>query len=349
MNRKMLDSRTKQILFAVVQSYISNPEPVGSRFVSKKYEFSCSPATIRNVMSDLEELGLLMQPHTSAGRIPTDKGYRMYVDMLQSAESRNNGFEIEKDFFTSYTSKLETMKNDLSGMFSEVTNTLSSMSSYIGLALPPKPDRTTFNRIDLLKYRGDQIVAILVTDEGVIKNRIICAGSSLEQKDLNRISDYLNTEYGGYTIDEIRDILIYRIKKEKALWDNLISSAIKICEQALSFSDEDLFVSGFYDMVNLPDFSDISRIKDIARAIKEKHLILKLMNELSNTEGVHVMIGSENPIEELRKLSIVTSTYKEGDRKIGVVALIGPTRMNYTGAIYMVENIARCISRTFER
>ncbi|MDX9715535.1 MAG: heat-inducible transcriptional repressor HrcA [Dissulfurispiraceae bacterium] len=349
MNRKMLDSRTKQILFAVVQSYIGNPEPVGSRFVSKKYALGCSPATIRNVMADLEEMGLLAQPHTSAGRIPTDIGYRMYVDMLLSSEPQQSGLDIEKDFFTEYADKLEAMKNDLSGMFSEVTNTLSSISNYIGLALPPKPDCTTFNRIDLLKYRGDQIVAILVTDEGVIKNRIIGSGSNLDQKELNRIADYLNTEYGGYTIDEIRDILIYRIGKEKVLWDNLISRAIKICEQALSFSDEDIFVSGFYDVVNLPDFSDISRIKDIARAIKEKHLILKLLNELSNTEGVQVMIGSENPIEELRKLSVVTSTYKEGDRKIGVVALIGPTRMNYPGAIYMVENIARCISRTFER
>lgn len=354
-----MDERAKHVLFAVVESYINKPEPVGSRFVTKKYPIGFSPATIRNIMADLEEMGFLGQPHTSAGRIPTDKGYRFYVNCLyekkirplpakqDTEQSVYNGEDI-CEFISSFSKKLKRVKNDINTMFLEVTNTLSMMSNYVGIALLPKPENTTFNRIDLIKYKGDNIVAILVTDEGVIRNRILKVDSKLTQHDLNRISDYLNSEYSGLKLDEIRGILINRMKQEKVLWDRLISKAIKICEEAISFTGDNLFISGLHDVINLPDFSDISKIKEMARAIKDKHLILKLLDELSKSEGVQVLIGSENQFEELKNMSIVASPYKERNRPMGVIALIGPTRMNYSKAIYMVDSIAKCISKIFE-
>lgn len=357
----MLDERSRQVLYAVVQSYIHNPEPVGSRFVTKKYSFGCSPATIRNIMADLEDLGFLDQPHTSAGRVPTDKGYRLYVDALFDKDAGNiliSNRDREGDapltdetldqLTGQLTKQVDKMENDMNRMFSEVTSTLSMLSNYVVVALPPNPEKTTFNRIDLLRYRGDSVVAILLTKEGVIKNRILKVDARLTQDDLNRISDFLNAEYAGYTLDEIKGVLLKRIKQEKMLWDNLIARAIKICEQALSFTDEDVFVSGLYDVMNLPDFSDISKIKEIARALKDKHLILKMLEDISNVEGVHVLIGKENPAEELKNLSIVASSYKEKDRPMGVIALIGPTRMNYSKAICMVDAVAKCLSRTFD-
>lgn len=342
-----LDDRSMRVLRAVVQSYIGNPEPVGSRFVTKKYPIGFSSATIRNIMADLEELGFLRQPHTSAGRIPTDKGYRFYVDFLRN-ERGVRPYEIPSGFVKQFARRLEEVKSDITMMFSEVTQTLSTVSNYIGVALPPKPEKTTFNRIDLVRYREDSVVALLVTDEGVIKNKILRVGDAISQHDLSRIADYLNTEYSGKTLDEMRTLIMERMRAEKHVCDTLISKAISICEQAISFAHDDLFVSGFYDAMDLPDFSDVVKIKALSKAIRDKHLILRLLHEISNAEGVHVLIGDENPVAELRKLSVVASTYKEGKRPMGVIALIGPTRMNYSMAISMVDAIAKCVSRTFE-
>ncbi len=344
----ILDERSRQVLNAVVRSYIDRPDPVGSRFVTRKYSFGFSPATIRNTMADLEEMGFLRQPHTSSGRVPTDKGYRFYVDSLGEDEKAGNIVELPKEFAEHFSRRLEEFKNDISAMFSEVTNTLSSLSNYVGVLLPPKAENTTFNRIDLIKFKGDQIVAILLTDEGIIKNKVLQADPMLRQEDLNRIAEYLNAEFTGHTLDEINGMLMQRVRREKAQWDKLISRAISIYEQAMSFAENDIFVSGLYDVMNLPDFSDISKIKELSKAIKEKHVIIKLLAELSDAAGVRVAIGNENPVNELKGLSVVSSMYKEGDRPIGIIALIGPTRMDYSKAIFMVDTIARCVSRTFE-
>lgn len=348
MSREILDERSREVLFAVVQSYINTPEPVGSRFVTKRYPLGVSPATIRNIMADLEELGFLSQPHTSSGRIPTDKGYRFFVEALLQAGKADSHSGIPGEFMLQFTRRLEQIKSDLNAMFAEVTETLSLMSHYVGVVIPPKPEQVTFKRIDLLKYKGNSVVAVLLTDEGVVKNRIVIMDTQLTQDDLNRISDYLNAEFSGCILDDIRSMLVRRIRKEKAMWDTLVSRAMQICEQALSFAGDDIFVSGLYDAMDLPDFSDISRIKQLSRAIRDKHRILTLLEEFSGADGVHVLIGDENPVEGLRKLSIVTAPYKEGARPMGVIALIGPTRMDYSKAIFMVNTVAQCVSRTFE-
>ncbi len=342
----MLDKRSKQVLHAVVQSYINNPEPVGSRFITKKYSIGCSPATIRNIMADLEEFGFLSQPHTSAGRVPTDKGYRFFVDSIPVVEESRAQNDQSKEFVRQFSRKLEAIKDDISVMFSEVTTTLSTMSNYVGIALPPKPEMTTFKRIELIKYRSNIVVVILLTDEGVFRNRMLTVQEDMTQDDLNRIADYINTEYAGCSLDEIKKTLVKRIKYEKVLWDRLVSKAIEICEQALHFAEDDVFISGLYDVMDLPDFSDIAHIKELSRAIKDKHVMLKLLEEFSDIGGVRVVIGNENPVEDLKGLSLVTATYKEGERPMGVIALIGPKRMNYSKAISMVDMVAQCISKT---
>ncbi len=341
-----LDERSRYILSAIVESYINKLEPVGSRFLTKRYPFGISSATIRNVMADLEDLGFLVQPHTSAGRIPTDRGYRYYVDNL--LVRRDASSDLTREFIQQISNRLIEIRNDVNELFFTITNTLSVMSNYIGVALAPKAAQTTFNRIDLIKYRDDMIVAILLTEEGIIRNRILRGGSGVNQKNLNEISDYLNSQFSGFTIDEIRGALIKRMQSEKSLCENLVSRALLICDQALSFTGDDLFVSGLYDAMNLPDFSDITKIKELAKAIREKHTILKLLNELSEEEGLHIVIGAENPVEELKNLSIVASTYKEKNRPIGVIALIGPKRMNYGRAISIVDMAAKLVSTRLE-
>ncbi len=347
MIKDILDDRSKKVLCAVVESYIRNLEPVGSRFVTRRYSLGCSSATIRNIMADLEDVGFLSQPHTSAGRIPTDKGYRFYVDYILDIKEAEYD-EESQEYLKKLDNHLEYIRSDLNKIFLEATNALSTLSNYIGVITPPRPECTTFNKLELIRYRSDQVVAILLTNEGIIKNKVISIPPSYSQDDLNNIVDYLNKEYSGYQLDKIMHILTERITTEKAQYNNLINKTIKIYEESLSIVAEDIFVSNLYDAINLPDFADISKIKELSKTIKDKHLILKLLNEFSDIEGIQVIIGDENPITELKGLSIVASAYKEGERNMGVIALLGPKRMNYSKSIYVVESIAKLISRTFD-
>ncbi len=336
-----LSERSKKILFAIVESYINFADPVGSRFVTKRYSFNLSPATVRNIMADLEEMGFLKQPHTSAGRVPTDLGYRFYVDFLSELGGGFPNLEILQDIYR----RLESMKNNIDTLLSETTKSLSLLSHYIGIAMSPRHDVTTMKKINLLKYDSDKVVAVLFTDEGIIKNKIISVDPDISQKDLNKISAYLNSEFSGHTVDEIKMKLVKEMSKEKVRCDKLISRAMKICSEALYFPESDLFIAGFSEVLDLPDFADLDQIRLLSRAIEEKHTILKLLDQLADSDGVNILIGSENAMDELKKLSIVASPCKEGDKQIGVVGIIGPTRMNYERAIYIVENTANFITR----
>jgi heat-inducible transcriptional repressor len=336
----MDDNRIHRVLWAVVESYITNPDPVGSRFVTKKYAFNLSPATIRNIMADLVEMGFLLQPHTSAGRIPTDKGYRYYVDSLVQDEPG-----IDSALAHELRTRLENIRNDINGLLMETTKTLSSLSHYLAFALPPKPDRSTFRKINLFRYRNDQVAIVLLTNEGVIKNKIIQLDSDISQRDLGRIAEYLNSEFANHAIDEIRTKLLKEMYRDKALCDALIAKAMEICQEAVSFSPNELFISGLSEVLGLPDFLDLDRIREVFHAIEDKHLIIKILDMLSETDGVKVLIGSENPAEELKKMSMVVSTYKEGDKPIGTVGIIGPTRMDYSKAITIVDTTAKFITR----
>ncbi len=339
-----LSERNKKILCAIVQSYINYPDPVGSRAVTKRYAFGLSPATIRNIMADLEEMGFLSQPHTSAGRVPTDLGYRFYVNSLFAEKSYYANLEILQDIYK----KLETLKSDIDTLLSETTKKLSILSHYLGIAMSPRPDLTTLRRINLLKFGVRKVAVILFTDEGLIKNKVITTDSDVSQKELNKIASYLNTEFSGQTFDEIRVKILREMSQEKTKCDRLIAKAMKICQDAFNFPFSSLFVSGLSEVLELPDFADLKKIKELSKAIEEKHNIIKLLDKLSEAEGVQVIIGSENSLEEFKKLSLIVSPCKEGNRTIGVVGIIGPTRMDYSKAIFIVENTAKFISRILE-
>jgi heat-inducible transcriptional repressor len=336
-----LSERSKKVLCAVVQSYINYPDPVGSRVVTKRYSFGLSPATIRNIMADLEEMGFLTQPHTSAGRVPTDLGYRFFVDSLVEEGDYFSNIEILQDLY----GKLESLRDDIESLLNETTRNLSVLSHYLGIAMSPMPDATTLERINLLKYKADKIAVVLFTDEGLIKNKVISLEADISQKHLNRIAAYLNSEFAGYTFDEIRLKIVREMSKEKIRCDSLISRAMRICREALYFPLRGLFVSGLSEVLELPDFADLKKIRELSKAIEDKHMIIKLLDRLSEFDGVQVIIGSENSMNEMKKLSIVVSPCREGTRPIGVVGIIGPTRMNYGKAIYFVENTARFITK----
>ncbi|MDA8241527.1 MAG: heat-inducible transcriptional repressor HrcA [Nitrospiraceae bacterium] len=335
----MLDERTKQVLFAVIQCYINAPGPVGSRVVTKKFSFGLSPATIRNIMSDLEEMGYLQQPHTSAGRVPTDIGYRYYVDSMRSEKRL-----INKDFLLELNRKLELLKKDINAFLDEASKMLSYLSHYIGVTMSPNTGITTLDRIELIKYRDSQVAVILFTDEGLIKNRIISVDAALSQRDLNRIAAYISSHFSGRTIEEIRKVVVKELAREKVLCDSLVEEAMKICGAVFSASPGNVYISGLSEVLALPDFCDIDRIKELLKTIEDKHIIIKLLDKIADEDGPQVIIGSENPLDEMKTFSIVAATYKEGSRPMGAVGIIGPTRMNYLQAISIVDLTAAYIT-----
>ena len=335
----MLNERSRQVLFAVIQCYINSPGPVGSRVVTKKFSFGLSPATIRNIMSDLEDIGFLSQPHTSAGRVPTDTGYRFYVDTITAQKQYLN-----TDFASEMNRKLENIRKDINLFLDDAAKMLSSMSHYIGVTMTPNPGTTTLNKIELIKYKGDNVAVILFTDEGIIRNKIIKIDPEINQKDLNRISEYINFNFTGHALDDIKTVIVNEMVRERSLCDNLITEATKICRDIFSASPSSVYMSGLSEMLTLPDFCDIARIKELMAAIEDKHIMVKLLDRLSETEGTQIFIGSENHLDEMKKFSLVAATYKEGTRPIGAIGIIGPTRMDYANAISIVDMTANFIT-----
>ena len=336
----MLDERSRKVLYAVIQCYINTPGPVGSRVVTKKYQFGLSPATIRNIMSDLEEMGYLRQPHTSAGRVPTDSGYRFYVDSLKTEKQPNNvalAAELNR--------KLELIKQDINFFLDDASKMLSELSHYIGIAMSPNTSVTTLSKIELLKYRDNRVAVILFTDEGIIKNTIVAADPEISQKELNRIAEYINSRFKGQSLDEIKRLILNEMTRERVLCDSLISEALKICRNAFSASPGNVYISGLSEVLRLPDFFDINRIRELLRALEDKHIIVKLLDNIADSEGTQVIIGSENLLDEMKQFSLVAATYKEGKRPIGTVAIIGPKRMNYVEAISIVNSTAQFITK----
>lgn len=338
---ELLDERTKRVLYAVVKSYINFPEPVGSRAVTRRYAFGVSPATIRNIMADLVEMGFLMQPHTSAGRVPTDRGYRFYVDSLIAEFDHSYNTDVLQEVYR----RLEMLRDNIWVLLNEATKTLSGLSHYLGVAMSPRLDMTTLQRIDLIKFKADKIAVIIFTNEGIIKNNVISIDFDITQKDLNRITSYLNSEFTELSLDEIRVKILREMAREKSKCDRLILKAMKICREALSFPYSDLFVSGLSEVLDLPDFADLKKIRELSRAIEDKHTIIKLLDEVLESEGVKILIGSENATDDMKKLSVVVSACRDDDRPVGVIGIIGPTRMDYEKAIYIVDNTAKYITK----
>ncbi len=333
-----LDDRRDKVLQAVVDTYIRKPVPVGSRLLAKSADFTLSSASIRNIMADLEDMGYLVQPHTSAGRVPTDKGYRYYVDALSA-----QGFGMkEEKLLASLEQSFQDAQDDITSLLNDVTEKVSSMSHCLAFAVPLRADNTTLNRVQLYRYRGNHTVALLLTNEGLVTSKVLYTDFGLSQRELDRISDYLNSEFSSYTIDEIKSVVMEQMSREKALADVLITKAMQICREALVFPDCDIIFSGVSELIGLPEFAD--NVNSIARAIEDKHTIISLLDSLQGGLEAEVLIGCENPERGFRRLSIVTSEYRQGDRPLGRVGMIGPTRMDYSSAIPLVEVMARYIS-----
>ena len=341
-----MDERSKKILWAIIESYIATSGPVGSRTVTRKYSFGLSPATIRNTMADLEELGYVTQPHTSAGRIPTERGYRFYVNTIL----KECALSINKALLQHLSNRLRIIEEDISKLIKEASRTLSIFSHYLGVATPPRAEETILRQIEFIKYGENKVLGVLISAEGIVKNKVIALEKKLTQRQLDKITKYLNKELAGQTLKEIKTKILSQLSREKTVCDKLIANALMLCRDVISWETENIFYMGeISGTCNLPDFATMKQIKELFKAIEYKHFMVKLLDKMIDSEGVRVFIGSENILSEMKELSMVASTYNDGRRTLGTVGVIGPTRMNYEKVIPIVDLTARTLTQILSK
>lgn len=339
---EQLTERSKRILQAVIEDYIATAEPVGSRTITRSHPISLSPATVRNVMSDLEEMGFLTAPHTSAGRVPTDKAYRFYVNSILSVQSLEKGNQEEILRRCSLSGK------DVGEVLKETSRLLSATSSYMGVVMAPRFAAHVFRQMEFVKLSSRRILAILVSQSGAVQNRIIQTEREILPEDLVRMSNYLNELLHGLSIAQVRERLLREMTNEKVRYDSLMSQAIKLSEEALGEDDREVFLEGQANILDQPEFADASKMKEIFRAFEQKSLLLDLLDRSLQADGVQIFIGAESPLLHLEGMSLIASTYMTGKETVGVLGVIGPTRMGYGKVIPIVDYTAKLISRLLE-
>jgi heat-inducible transcriptional repressor len=337
-----LSERSRQILEAIIEDYIVTAEPIGSRTITRRHGLSLSPATVRNVMSDLEEMGFLVSPHTSAGRVPTDKAYRLYVDSLVGVNriAREEREEIRK--------RCSLTGRDVGEVLKETSRMLSSVSHYMGIVMGPRFTANVFRQMEFVKLSGRKILAILVSQSGSVQNKIIETDEELQVSDLTRMANYLNDILKGLTIAQVKNRILEEMKEEKIRYDLLLARALELSRQALEGSDAEVFIEGQANILEQPEFADVAKMKEIIRAFEEKGQLLALLERCMAAEGVQIFIGSESHLNRMSGMSLVTATYVTGKDTLGILGVIGPTRMGYAKIIPIVDYTAKQVSRLLE-
>jgi len=338
-----LTSRMKEVLRIVIEDYILSAEPVSSMTISRKSDLHLSPATIRNIMSDLEEMGLLFQPHTSAGRVPTEKGFRFYIDYILDIDELSGAEKRE------IRSRYSIYQSEGKDLFREACRILSASSHCLGLVWAPRLSELVLQHIEFVKLKKYLTLAILVSTTGIVQNRIIEMDEDLSQSDLDHLSNVLNSLLSGLTLQQVREKLFDRMRMEKHAYDRLFQQAIKLGGKAFSSFDEtDVFIEGRTNILSEPEFGNISIMTDLFRAFEEKATMVKLLDKCMAPRGIRISIGSESQVQEMETCSLVTSTYGCEGKVWGALGVIGPRRMNYSRIIPLVDYSARLLSEILD-
>ncbi|NLY74885.1 MAG: heat-inducible transcription repressor HrcA [Firmicutes bacterium] len=333
-----LDGRKKQILKVVTDDYIASAEPVGSRTIARRYKLGLSPATIRNEMADLEESGYLQQPHTSSGRIPSEKGYRYYVDALMSLR------QLEESEIELIYTELEKHQREIDAIIHQTSKILAQLTQYPSMVIGPQFQAAAFRHIQLIKLAPDTVLVLIVTDTGYVENKIIELENEISDAELDRISYLLNQKLRGVSLKDLKTSVIKEIRSDMALQDHFFSEALKVLIKSISeHPHERIFVDGAIKILEQPEFSDVLKFKPIMKALGEEDCLYKLLS--SNLQrGAKVKIGSENQDLGIQDCSVVTAGYEIAGRTVGVIGVLGPTRMEYAKVLPIVEYTAAILS-----
>ena len=339
-----LDDREAAILRSVIRQHIVSGEPIGSRAVSKGPQLDLSPATIRNIMAELEERGFLSQPHTSAGRVPTPKAYRLYVDrMIRRPRMSSSQIQaIDRAMLAS--------RGEITDLLAEASRQLSRFSNQVGVVLAPEIRRIVVEHVEFVRLDTRRVVAVVVGRSGVVHNRILDVVEPLEQRELDRIGRYLSEQFGGRTLPEIRDLLRRRMSEERAAYDRLVARSLELGRRTVEAEsgEAEVFVDGASNLMDSPEFADPDKIKGLMQALEQKQTLITLLGRVLQDEGLQVVIGGEDPpASDLAQCSLVATTYGTGDRVMGTLGVVGPTRMEYAHAIALVDYLAQVLTRFF--
>jgi heat-inducible transcriptional repressor len=330
-----LDERARQVLMAVIAEYVESGEPVGSRSVARRHMRGLSAATIRNVMADLEEMGYLSQPHTSAGRVPTDQAYRFYVDALGRVPWPAPAPE-------SHPRPPSTVEQ----LMAETPAQLSAGTHMTGILLAPPLKHTMLDRIDLLPLGDGRALAVVVTDTGWVTTQPLTIEGRMPSDELREIGRTLSRRYRGKTFHEILDDMATPADPLDPLWTRSGSLVQQI--QAL-LRTRTLYISGAINVLDHPDLGDVTAMRGLLSAFEEKARLIDLLSRLAQERGIRVLIGGENPVEEMREATLITSTYTYRDQVVGVLGVVGPRRMAYGDVISLVDETARLVSTSLSR
>ncbi len=337
-----ISARKREVLKAVISDYIFTAEPVSSGAIAGKYLKGLSSATVRSVMAELEEMGFLFQPHTSAGRVPTDKAFRVYVDRLMEIKSlpMQEREEIRR--------ACSSPGHGVSDLIKDVSRILSTISHHTGLAIVPKITDTVLKHIEFVKLRGNQVRVVLISQAGIVQNRLVELEEGLKQADLDRMSSYLNQLFSGLTIKEIKIRLIEEMRNERNLYDRLLKKALRLGEEVLGRADseaKEVFIEGGSRFFEYPEFLDVERMKEIFRAFEEKSRIVQLLDKSLKAEGIHIFIGCETGSSEFNGCSLIAASYGIEGNISGSLGVIGPIRMDYSRIVPLVDYTAKLVEK----
>ena len=339
-----LSDRKLKILHAIIQNYLETGEPVGSRTISKYTDLNLSSATIRNEMADLEELGYIIQPHTSAGRIPSDKGYRLYVDMLM--EEKEQELNEMQEQMLDKADKMEQL-------LKQAAKVLASNTNYATMVSTPMNSANKIKFIQLSMVDEEQIIAVIVLGGNVIKNKIINIDEPLSNENLLKLNMLLNTTLNGMSIEEINLGLIARLKEQAGIHSAVIGNVLDAVADAIQI-DEDMqiYTSGATNIFKYPELSDHQSAQEIISAFEEKQQLTELVTQTLSQEdntGIQVYIGDETPVQTMKDCSVVTATYELGDGMKGTIGIIGPKRMDYEHVLKSMKRLQNELDRMFHK
>ncbi len=334
-----LDERKLKILHAIICDYLETAEPVGSRTISKKYNLGVSSATIRNDMSDLEELGFLMQPYTSAGRIPSDKGYRLYVEQLMEYPMIDmQQLELVQEIIVEKIDKMESMLQDISKLLSMITNYPTLISS-------PQIHKTKLKHMQLIPLDEYSMILITVMDGNIVRNHILNSTMPIKSETLIKLSTMLNQRLQGLTLEEINLPLIQNLKQQMGIHGILLNDVLDAIANSIESVDEqDVYMSGAIHILDFPEFHDVFKAKNLFHALEEKDILITILSQNSSKQkdnNIQITIGQENIAEEMKDCSVVTTSYKMGGQKVGTIGILGPTRMDYARVVSTLSHLVK--------
>ncbi len=327
----MLDDRAKLLLKALVERYIADGLPVGSRTLSRASGLELSPATIRNVMADLEDLGLIASPHTSAGRIPTARGYRLFVDTMLT---------VQRDELPA----LQLMPEQPQKVIANAAHLLSNLSQFVGVVMAPRRP-SVFRHIEFLRLSEKRLLVIIVSPDGDVQNRVIFTQADYSQSQLIEAANFLNSNYSGLTMEQVRERLKSEVDSLRGEIAALMQAAVNAGSEALSESADSVVISGERNLLAVSDFSsDMDNLRKAFDLFEQKTQILRLLDTSSKAEGVRIFIGGESQVVPFEELSVVSAPYEVDGEIVGTLGVIGPTRMPYDKMIQIVDITSKLVT-----